>query len=210
MGIQVGLFHGGKSLCQPLKAETKDIKEQVNFNKILTFDIDVCNIPRNAKLCFVVYEVHRLQRGSKSRKTKDMPNYNYLAWANTTVYDFKNQLRTGSMTLYFWTSAEDIMSEDAFHPLGTVVQNPNVQFSISLTLDFTSYIDDSQQFFYTPIDCISNYEKIEIMSPPQPSDIEASKKILEENDNFMDVHEQERKNIWYLREYWRYKTHNLL
>nr|CAD7406629.1 unnamed protein product [Timema cristinae] len=64
---------------------------------------------------------------------------NPLAWVNTTVYDFKNQLKTGAMTLYMWTYVEDIQTDDLLHPLGTVVSNPNVQHTTTLTLTFHRY-----------------------------------------------------------------------
>lgn len=62
--------------------------------------------------------------------------YNPLAWANTTVYDFKNQLKSGAMTLYMWTYAEDMLNEEIFHALGTVVSNPNKRTSTALMLNF--------------------------------------------------------------------------
>lgn len=69
----MGLFHGGKPLCQPLKTEEKPLSDkcEVNFNVPIEFDIQVCNIPRNAKLCFVIYEVNKPSKGTKSRRPKD-------------------------------------------------------------------------------------------------------------------------------------------
>lgn len=69
------------------------------------------------RLCLVVYEV--IKSGTR-RKTRENP----LAWVNTTVFDYKQQLKTGPMTLYTWTYAEDSQSEDMLHPLGTVESNP--------------------------------------------------------------------------------------
>lgn len=54
------------------------------------------------------------------------------------MYDFKNQLKSGAMTLYMWTYAEDMMNEELLHPLGTVVSNPNKKNSTSITLVFDS------------------------------------------------------------------------
>lgn len=59
-----------------------------------------------------------------------------IGWVNTTVYDFKNQLKTDAVTLYLWTYAEDTQGEDLLHPLGTVVSNPNMDSSTSLTITF--------------------------------------------------------------------------
>lgn len=99
-----------------------------------------------ARLCFVVFETTKQAKGGKSRRMKESGNkeifINPLAWVNTTVFDFRNQLKTGAMTLYMWTyaEAEDIQSDDVLHPLGTVVSNPNTEHATSLTLTFDRYL----------------------------------------------------------------------
>lgn len=74
--MQAGLFHGGKTLCQPQKTSEKIISEKLecNLNETLVFDIQVSNIPRCAKLCFVVYEVAKNSKGGKVRKMKESVN----------------------------------------------------------------------------------------------------------------------------------------
>lgn len=67
---------------------------------------------------------------------------NPLAWVNTTVYDFKNHLKSGAITLYMWTYAEDMQNDDLLHPLGTVVSNPNVEHSTAVMLTFNSYFPE--------------------------------------------------------------------
>lgn len=76
IGVQVGLFHGGKILCQPQKTSDKMITEKLecNIDETLIFDIQVCNIPRCAKICFVVYEVTKNSKGGKVRKMKESLN----------------------------------------------------------------------------------------------------------------------------------------
>lgn len=59
-----------------------------------------------------------------------------IDWVNSTVYDFKNQLKSGSITLYMWTYADDMQNEDLLHPLGTVVSNPNIEQTTALTITF--------------------------------------------------------------------------
>lgn len=111
--------------------------------------LKVCNVPRMARVCFVVYETTKQAKGGKSRRIKESSNkeifINPLAWVNTTVYDFRNQLKTGAMTLYMWTyaEAEDIQTDEFLHPLGTVVSNPNVEHTTSLTLTFDRYVQKS-------------------------------------------------------------------
>lgn len=48
-----------------------DDKCECRMDNELVFDIDVCNIPRNAKLCFVVYEINKYAKGTKTKKAKD-------------------------------------------------------------------------------------------------------------------------------------------
>lgn len=59
---------------------------------------------------------------------------NPLAWVNMSVFDYKNQLKTGAMTLYMWTYAEDMQNEDLLNPLGTIVPNPNTDQCAALTI----------------------------------------------------------------------------
>lgn len=43
-----------------------------------------------------------------------------------------------AMSLYMWNSTEDMMnlSDDIFHPLGTVVSNPDTKYATTLTIQF--------------------------------------------------------------------------
>lgn len=70
--VQAGLFHGGKSLCQSQKTQEKAVVESTaKFDECLQFDILVCNIPRMARLCLVVYEISKSSKGVRSRRLKD-------------------------------------------------------------------------------------------------------------------------------------------
>lgn len=70
------MFHGGKILCQPQKTSDKLISEKLesSIDETLVFDIQICNIPRCAKLCFVVYEIAKNSKGGKVRKMKESVN----------------------------------------------------------------------------------------------------------------------------------------
>ncbi|KAL3270242.1 hypothetical protein HHI36_009298 [Cryptolaemus montrouzieri] len=196
VGVQVGLFHGGKSLCEAKR--TDDLRVNIagdqcecDINVSFEFDMLICNIPKNVKLCFVVYEVNKSYRGGKFKKSKEAnkdPSYNPIAWANTTLYDFKDQLRTGPQTLYMWTYAEENFGDDLLHPLGTVVNNPDIRNVTALTIIFESY--ENQIVLYPCPEAIKykNYEK------------------NFDYDNFYEMHDQDRKNIWNLKHYW--KEHN--
>lgn len=159
VAIQVGLFHGGKPLCEPQKTRKLSLQSDGNANweQELTFDLDVVNVPRMARLCLVVYEVAKTGGGGR-RKAKDSSKYvfnNPLAWVNTTVFDYKNQLKTGAMTLYTWTYAEDSQSDDLLHPLGTVESNPRQDERAAIMLSIHKCV----QSLYNTFDskCIQFY-----------------------------------------------------
>lgn len=142
IGLQAGLFHGGKSLCESKKTKETIVNADgsCEWEETLRFDIKVCDIPRMARLCFVLYEISKTAKGLKSRRllkdSKQEYFINPLCWANTTIYDFKSQLKTGAMTLYTWTYAEDMQNEDLLHSLGTVVSNPHIDRAAALMLTF--------------------------------------------------------------------------
>lgn len=71
--MKAGLFHGGKPLCETQKTSDKQVSREgsVEFNENFTFDINVCDIPRMARLCFVVYEISKIAKSVKSRRLKE-------------------------------------------------------------------------------------------------------------------------------------------
>ncbi|XP_044753388.1 phosphatidylinositol 4,5-bisphosphate 3-kinase catalytic subunit delta isoform isoform X2 [Coccinella septempunctata] len=218
IGLQVGLFHGGKSLCEAKR--TEDLKVTVvgdqcecDINVSFEFDMLMCNIPKNVKLCFVVYEVNKSYKGGKFKKSKEAnkdPSYNPIAWANTTLYDFKDQLRTGPQTLYMWTYAEENFGDDLLHPLGTVVNNPDIRNVTALTIIFESH--ENQIIVYPCPEAMLEYAQALGQSGSNNITTEIGLeniKNYEKNfdyDNFYEMHDQDRKNIWNLKHYW--KEHN--
>lgn len=142
VGLHVGLFHGGKSLCEPQKSSQISLLTDgcAEWEEVIKFDIMVYNVPRMARLCLVVYEVSKSSKsntnssGTTRRRAKDGNKYNPIAWVNTTVFDYKHQLKTGAMTLYTWTYAEDSQSDDWLHPLGTVESNPRTDERAAIML----------------------------------------------------------------------------
>lgn len=163
VGIQVGLFHGGKSLCEKQKTTEKIINTgsvETEWNETLTFDISVTNIPRMARLCCVVYETCKNVKtgGLRARRLKDCGKdlfINPLAWVNTCVFDYKNQLKTGDVSLYTWTYAEEYDTDDLLHPLGTVEPNPRSDECASITLSFHNYNIDTN-IMYPARDTVIN------------------------------------------------------
>lgn len=131
VGVQVGLYHGERGLCaqRSIDMSSSGSTQDFSFDQVMEFDIKMCNLPRMTRLCIVVFEVTKMSRSKKpsnnsSTAKDDSYNNNPLAWVNTTLFDFKHQLHRGRHTLYTWTYADDIQSDEIFHPLGTVESNP--------------------------------------------------------------------------------------
>lgn len=72
--IQAAIYHGGKPLCEAQKTREAVVSSdgEARWNQELHFPIKVYNIPRMARLCYVIYEVSKTAKG-KSRRLKD-PN----------------------------------------------------------------------------------------------------------------------------------------
>ena len=52
--MRAGIYHGGESLCMPVATSRGAAPEKAEWNEILEFDIPVQELPRCAKLCFVI------------------------------------------------------------------------------------------------------------------------------------------------------------
>jgi phosphatidylinositol-4,5-bisphosphate 3-kinase len=103
-----------------------------------------------------------------------------------------------------WTFANDMMCEDVFNTLGNVVNNPN-KSATALTLHLNSFAEDQTIYYPMPEAMLhfSREVKNKYVNTPVDIEIEHCYKILSENDNLYEVHEQDRKNIWLLKDYWK-------
>ncbi|XP_017048808.1 phosphatidylinositol 4,5-bisphosphate 3-kinase catalytic subunit delta isoform [Drosophila ficusphila] len=146
VGVHVGLFHGEQKLCAQRSADAPNNNSNTFlFNDLaMDFDIQMRNLPRMTRLCIVIFEVTKMSRSKKSSNNKDTAlkdvsyNKNPLAWVNTTLFDYKDNLRSGRQTLYTWTYADDIQSVEVFHPLSTIEPNPRKEECARVELTFHS------------------------------------------------------------------------
>jgi Phosphoinositide 3-kinase C2 len=109
--LQLGLFHGGKSLCQTKKIDVRYWANETGIcecEEIVTFDIDLNNLPRMARLCVAICE----------KKAND---FIPMGWFNTMVYNYQDTLKTyKSRKFNTWKS---FGNNQWFNSLGTVEQN---------------------------------------------------------------------------------------
>ena len=74
VGVQAALFHGGKALCEPKTVTERLVKDgQCVFETDLLFDIQVGDIPRMARICFVVYEMCKV-KNMRAKRLRDSHN----------------------------------------------------------------------------------------------------------------------------------------
>lgn len=159
--VRAGLFHGTELLCEPRVSSEISGRNDHVWNEPLEFDINVCDLPRMARLCFVIYAVMDKMKNKKSSKTLNTSKYQTIrkagkvhypvAWVNTMVFDFKGQLKTGDHVLHSWSSFPDEL-EEMLNPMGTVQTNPYTENATALHIKFQDY--SKLPIYYPPFDKI--------------------------------------------------------
>uniref|UniRef100_A0A8C0FZF2 Phosphatidylinositol 4,5-bisphosphate 3-kinase catalytic subunit delta isoform n=1 Tax=Bubo bubo TaxID=30461 RepID=A0A8C0FZF2_BUBBB len=146
--VQAGLFHGNEMLCKTVSSSEVNVCSEPVWKQRLDFDINICDLPRMARLCFALYAV--IEKAKKARSTKkkskkavseataffalqDCP----IAWVNVMLFDYKDQLKTGECCLHMWSSFPDEKGE-LLNPMGTVQCNPNTESAAALVICFPS------------------------------------------------------------------------
>nr|XP_058151046.1 phosphatidylinositol 4,5-bisphosphate 3-kinase catalytic subunit beta isoform isoform X2 [Dasypus novemcinctus] len=159
--VRAGLFHGTELLCKTVVSSEISGKNDHIWNEPLEFDINICDLPRMARLCFAVYAVLDKVKTKKSTKTINPSKYQTIrkagkvhypvAWVNTMIFDFKGQLRSGDIMLHSWSSFPDEL-EEMLNPMGTVQTNPYTENATALHIKFPD--NKKQPYYYPPFDKI--------------------------------------------------------
>uniref|UniRef100_A0A4W4HAJ5 Phosphatidylinositol-4,5-bisphosphate 3-kinase n=1 Tax=Electrophorus electricus TaxID=8005 RepID=A0A4W4HAJ5_ELEEL len=105
--VQAGLFHGGELLCKVVTSSEVSVCSDPVWDQKLVFDINLCDLPRMSRLCFTLYGVLEKTKKQRSTKKKNKKADCPLAWVNTMVFDYKDQLKTGEFLLSTWPSAPE-------------------------------------------------------------------------------------------------------
>nr|XP_061802411.1 phosphatidylinositol 4,5-bisphosphate 3-kinase catalytic subunit delta isoform-like isoform X2 [Nerophis lumbriciformis] len=192
--VQAGLFHGNELLCKVVTSSEVAVSSEPLWDQKVEFDINVADLPRMSRLCFALYAVFdkaKKPRGTKKKNKKvDCP----IAWGNTMVFDYKDQLKTGEVVLSTWPSVPDDKS-DPLNPMGTVEKNPNVDSAAGLLIRFPNI--RPHPLYYPPIDKV-------VYLLPKTSDIYLIKENLKlkeimDNKNYTEFFEDEKELLWKLR-----------
>uniref|UniRef100_A0A672U483 phosphatidylinositol-4,5-bisphosphate 3-kinase n=1 Tax=Strigops habroptila TaxID=2489341 RepID=A0A672U483_STRHB len=159
--VRAGLFHGTELLCKTIVSTEISGRSDHVWNEVLEFEINVCDLPRMARLCFAVYAVMDKMKTKKSTKAMNPSKYQTIrkagkvhypvAWVNTMVFDYKGQLKNGELVLHSWSSFPDEL-EEMLNPMGTVQTNPYTENATALHIRFQEYA--KQPINYPPFDKI--------------------------------------------------------
>ena len=199
-----GLYHGTVALCTKEQTEAKEVDgDAVSINTSLAFGIAVCDLPRSARLCLGVYEkvipLPRQQAQQRSGK-KSTAGLNEeprsIAWVNISVFDYRRGLRKGAITLYCWGATQEV---ELPKPLGTVVNNPDHDSAIAITVNFPRYHQTCDLMYPS-----QNTLKELAQSQPRQNVIPTNKDegILQKmasQDPLLSVYEIDASRIWSLR-----------
>uniref|UniRef100_A0A673MT57 phosphatidylinositol-4,5-bisphosphate 3-kinase n=1 Tax=Sinocyclocheilus rhinocerous TaxID=307959 RepID=A0A673MT57_9TELE len=175
--VQAGLFHGSELLCKVVTSNEVSVCSEPVWDQKLVFDIGVSDLPRMSCLCFALYgviEKTKKRPTKKKNKRADCP----LAWVNTMVFDYKDQLKTGEFSLSTWPSVPG----DLLNPMGTVEKNPNIDSTAGLLIRFPNI--RPHPLYYPPIEKVCCYKRREIV----------------DNKNYTEFFEDEKELLWKLRE----------
>uniref|UniRef100_A0A8C6PPZ1 phosphatidylinositol-4,5-bisphosphate 3-kinase n=1 Tax=Nothobranchius furzeri TaxID=105023 RepID=A0A8C6PPZ1_NOTFU len=188
--VQAGLFHGSELLCKVVTSSEVTVCSEPLWDQKLDFDINVSDLPRMSRLCFALYAViekTKKPRGTKKKnKRADCP----IAWVNTMVFDYKDQLKTGEFILSTWPSVPDDKS-DLLNPMGTVEKNPNVDSAAGLLIRFPNI--RPHPLYYPPLD------KMIVMERNGDAVFRMRLKEIMDNKNSTEFFEDEKELLWKLR-----------
>ncbi|XP_033942762.1 phosphatidylinositol 4,5-bisphosphate 3-kinase catalytic subunit delta isoform [Pseudochaenichthys georgianus] len=204
--VQAGLFHGSEFLCKVVTTMEVSVCSEPLWDQKLEFDINVADLPRMSRLCFALYAViekAKKPRGTKKKHKKaDCP----IAWVNTMVFDYKDQLKTGEFLLSTWPSVPDDKT-DLFNPMGTVEKNPNVDSAAGLLIRFPNI--RPHPLYYPPLDKVGDMEKNGEAANATKEELMKLKEIMD-NKNHTEFFEDEKDLLWKLRTEVRDRYHENL
>jgi phosphatidylinositol-4,5-bisphosphate 3-kinase len=124
--VEVGLYHGGRLLCPPLKTHQVHASRSPRWGAWLNFDLACYNLPRTARMCITVWG----RWNAKKKMSQDKENDIYpLGWVNMLLMDYKGYLKSGLTKLALWPG-------EKANPIGTCVSLQNFdEASIYVRLD---------------------------------------------------------------------------
>lgn len=146
--VRAAIFHGDvdNQIGQTMK--TRPIKPTADpiWNDTLDFDINLTDLPRDAKLCIAVNGMWKNPLKVKKAKAK-FQNDEPLAWVNISLFTFKGMLRHGRQTLAMWNFPDDHEGVP-FVPHGTTMRNTDTSGArpVALEIEFPELCDQGIKY----------------------------------------------------------------
>lgn len=196
--VQAGLYHGHEMLCKMVSSSEVGVCSEPVWGQRLEFDINVCDLPRMARLCLALYSV--VERAKKARSTKkkskkaDCP----IAWVNVMLFDYQDQLKTGEYCLPMWSSFPDEKGE-LLNPMGTVRTNPNTESAAALFIRFPSI--SMYPVYYPTLEQVLEQGKNGQCARNVVEDPEEKQQLREilERRSHTELYEHEKDLVWKMR-----------
>ncbi|KAM8790111.1 phosphatidylinositol 4,5-bisphosphate 3-kinase catalytic subunit delta isoform [Rhynchonycteris naso] len=193
--VQAGLFHGNETLCKTVSSSEVSVCSEPVWKQRLEFDINVCDLPRMARLCFALYAVIEKAKKARSTKKKSKKADCPIAWANLTLFDYKDQLKTGECCLYMWPSVPDEKGE-LLNPTGTVRSNPNTESAAALVICLPEVAP--HPVYYPALDKILELGRHGEHGRPTEEEQLQLREILERRGSG-ELYEHEKDLVWKMR-----------
>lgn len=136
LGIQLGLFHGGRPLCAKQCHFAKGPADENGLHivdQVVELDMKIRDLPRMTKLCVGLFE---------KKKTQAVPLY----WVNANVFDYTAKIRRHD-TLRMWKySLGDVMpTHEHLSPLRNCISNLDNRDTAHLVLCMDCSGDDEMR-----------------------------------------------------------------
>ena len=125
--LRMSVYHGNVELTSKVDTLVRDIlldqsvTQKQKKSKCVEFDISVCNIPRNGRLCFGLFV--------KDKKGKRRA----LGWANRMIFNYNGIMRQSYSMFLF---QDDEPSHDVLNPYKTTEENYKSKDCTSLDVNF--------------------------------------------------------------------------
>uniref|UniRef100_A0A803XUF1 Phosphatidylinositol 4,5-bisphosphate 3-kinase catalytic subunit delta isoform n=1 Tax=Meleagris gallopavo TaxID=9103 RepID=A0A803XUF1_MELGA len=190
--VQAGLFHGNEMLCKMVSSSEVNVCSEPVWKQRLDFDINICDLPRMARLCFALYAVIEKAKKARSTKKKSKKADCPIAWVNVMLFDYKDQLKTGECCLHMWSSFPDEKGE-LLNPMGTVQCNPNTESAAALVICFPNVA--SHPVYYPSFEQLLELGR----NGEQPRSQKLQLKEILERRSHTELYEHEKDLVWKMR-----------
>ncbi|KFZ68244.1 Phosphatidylinositol 4,5-bisphosphate 3-kinase catalytic subunit delta isoform, partial [Podiceps cristatus] len=202
--VQAGLFHGNEMLCKTVSSSEVNVCSEPVWKQRLDFDINICDLPRMARLCFALYAVIEKAKKARSTKKKSKKADCPIAWVNVMLFDYKDQLKTGECCLHMWSSFPDEKGE-LLNPMGTVQCNPNTESAAALVICFPSVASHPVYYpsFEQDLSGLSKSSRLRL-SPAYALSCDSHEQKLQlkeilERRSHTELYEHEKDLVWKMR-----------